>query len=337
MRSLLLVCPTALDPALGVGQVALALATALRKSGVPVRLEEGWKGVRTLAALRARVAELHRRCGPDESLECPAPWVAALPEGGAPVIHRSTQPDLSYLAAEAHGGGVRTKLALATSALPVLAGWRRVQGFLCLGTAERTWMAARAPWLAPRLHTYLHAPEEALRPALAAVAAHRRPPLHGRTRWLWLGRWARHKGTGGLIAFLADRLARFPDETVTLAGTGSRPPLPGLPLERVRVVPHYARVELPALLASHDAGLFTSTSEGWGLSLQEMLETGMPVYATAAGGVEDLAPWFPQALRPFPPVEQALAPAGPARRGYMERFSWDAIGADYAAWLRTLG
>lgn len=40
----------------------------------------------------------------------------------------------------------------------------------------------------------------------------------------------------------------------------------------------------------YDAGLFTSEAEGWGLSLNEMLESDMPVFATEVGGVRDLRP-----------------------------------------------
>jgi hypothetical protein len=318
--------------------VALEWAAALRRAGIPVRLEEGWRGVRTLSALRARVAQLHAGCRPGEVLECPAPWAAALPRGGAPVVHRSTQPDLAYLAAEGEGASLRHKLQLGATALQVVSGWSRVDGFLCLGSAEREWMAAHAPWLAPRLHTYLHAPSPSLRPHLEEVARHRTAPPAGQTRWLWMGRWTAHKGTRALVQFLEQRLAMYPNESATLAGTGLRPELPASLRGRVSVLPQYERHALPALLASHDAGLFTSVAEGWGLSLQEMLESGLPVYATHVGAAVDLAPFFPRSLRPFPPPDSAglIAPGGPPREDYAERFSWDAIASDAAGWLRAL-
>ena len=110
----------------------------------------------------------------------------------------------------------------------------------------------------------------------------------------------------------------------------------GLPPEwlrsgRVRLVPSFPRTALPELLASHDAGLFTSEVEGWGLSLAEMLESGLPVYATEAGAVADLRPYFPGSLRPFPPpAEIAPAPAEDLEAGgYYERFSWPAVARSY--------
>ncbi|HRC87715.1 MAG TPA: hypothetical protein PK413_19135 [Thermoanaerobaculia bacterium] len=92
------------------------------------------------------------------------------------------------------------------------------------------------------------------------------------------------------------------------------------------------RVELPGLLERHHAGLFTSVAEGWGLSLSEMLESGMPVWATRAGGVPDLEAYFPGALLPFPPplaLQAGELPRVEPAPGYFERFSWGAIAARY--------
>ena len=102
---------------------------------------------------------------------------------------------------------------------------------------------------------------------------------------------------------------------------------------RLRVLPAYTRDELPGLLATHDAGLFTSHVEGWGLSLSEMLESGMPVYATEAGAVQDIKPFFPSSLRPFPPGRsqsgQTYHLENLAHNGYLATFSWDAIAERY--------
>jgi len=68
------------------------------------------------------------------------------------------------------------------------------------------------------------------------------------------------------------------------------------------------------------------------LSLNEMLESGMTVFATRAGGVADLAPYFPQSLRPFPPpldFSPPLPPENLAANGYLQRFSWQGIAAGY--------
>jgi glycosyltransferase involved in cell wall biosynthesis len=86
------------------------------------------------------------------------------------------------------------------------------------------------------------------------------------------------------------------------------------------------------LLAGHDAGLFTSRVEGWGLTLQEMFESGMPVYATNAGAVADLRAEFPDLLREFPPGfgERIDIPSpSPVSQSYLSQYSWTAIAADY--------
>jgi Glycosyl transferases group 1 len=101
---------------------------------------------------------------------------------------------------------------------------------------------------------------------------------------------------------------------------------------RVRLIPDFPRAELPALLADHDAGLFTSEAEGWGLSLSEMLESGLPVFATEAGAVGDLRPFFPGSLLPFPPPLPPELPAAPPdleANGYYQRMSWAVIAERY--------
>jgi hypothetical protein len=74
------------------------------------------------------------------------------------------------------------------------------------------------------------------------------------------------------------------------------------------------------------------------MTLNEMLESGMPVYATEAGGVEDLRPFFPRSLQPFPPPPspepEAFEPAATssedlAASGYYERFGWSEIARRY--------
>lgn len=189
------------------------------------------------------------------------------------------------------------------------------------------------PWLTSRLYAYLNAPGEEDRPGLAAAAAQRTAgPPH---RLLWLGRWVPHKGTGAALAFLERRLRLNPGERATLAGTGRPVPLPAVIRGRVDVVEAFPRSDLPGMLAAHDVGLFTSEVEGWGLSLSEMLESGMTVYATHAGAVPDLQPAFPATLRPFPPPDTGpLAHPFPGLApGYAERFCWNDIARGYGAFL----
>lgn len=107
--------------------------------------------------------------------------------------------------------------------------------------------------------------------------------------------------------FIIHRVASNPQDTFTIAGCGNnaeRDFSTQLISEgRLRFIPSFERSELYTLLADHDVGLFTSKIEGWGLSLNEMLESGMPVFATRAGGVPDLQPYF-ETLMSFPPPEK---------------------------------
>jgi glycosyltransferase involved in cell wall biosynthesis len=218
----------------------------------------------------------------------------------------------------------------------IVGGWRRARWILCLGSGERRWMERRFPGTRSRLLTYLHALGAADRRRMAEVRARRRPPPGPGLRYLWIGRWVPQKGTGRLVRFLVERARERPADRFTLAGGGAaaeREVPSGLRAgDRVTLLPSFERGELPALLEAHDAGLFTSRVEGWGLSLNEMLESGMPVFATEAGAVSDLRPFFPQGLRPFPPPpEPSWEPAEgdlPAR-GYDHHFTWEAIAARY--------
>jgi glycosyltransferase involved in cell wall biosynthesis len=108
---------------------------------------------------------------------------------------------------------------------------------------------------------------------------------------------------------------------------------------QLRVIENFQRAELTSILAEHDVGLFTSWVEGWGLCLNEMLESGMPVYATCAGGVVDLKPYFVGALRPFPPPTDAdidtRIPAADWKQ-YYGAFSWSRVARQYVRIISTL-
>jgi glycosyltransferase involved in cell wall biosynthesis len=271
------------------------------------------------------------------------------------VVARSVQPDLRYLwltiqdrARLFPRAPVRIAAEAATwpaVAREVIAGWRRADVALCLGTHELEWMRRRFPWVRPKLEVYLDAPPPADQEALAAVRA-ARDGLEGRDRpgaglrFLWMGRWVAHKGIRRLVRFLADRAASHPQDSFTLAGCGGealRDCPPDLVRDgRIRAVPSFTRRELPDILRGHDAGLFTSEVEGWGLSLNEMLESGLPVFATRAGGVPDLEPCFPRSLHPFPPPAAAAGmDLSPDRdldaTGYYDRFTWPRIAERYEA------
>lgn len=366
--NLLMVIYGAASRRTGAAQMALNLSDALTRRSHEVRV---WAtddpplppDLPARRVHRYRLARLEDELArwPTTSVVDVPPLLAAAPAlKGRFVVARSVQPDVRYALAE---WPVRLRRVLANDRRPrtwaralydlarevlrlatVVRGLYRARVIFCLGSHEKRGLR-RLPGLGPRLETLFNAVEPRERAALTEVRRARRAPDGPGLRYLWLGRWSAHKGTARLVRFLRRALAERPDDRFTLAGGGDAPradlPDSWLADGRVRIVASYTREELPALLAAHDAGLFTSTVEGWGLSLNEMLESGMPVWATSAGGVEDLAPFFPRLLQPFPPpadAEQEIRRLGAGDRepepGYDERFAWDAVAAHYEHALR---
>lgn len=347
---ILIVSHPALSLESGAAQVAMNLAAALRDRGheatawspepLPrTRFWDRWLQQR-------RLLEEHLQSRRFDVIDAPAVSISPRVAKAAPlVVARSVQPELLYQRVERRERRLVPRSPLRKTAeeavgravsRAVVAGWRRAGVVLCLGSLEARWMRERFPWTAPKLAVYALAPASADQEALAAVRAARRPWAGG-TRFLWVGRWVPQKGTRFLVQFLTHWSTFHRNDTFTLAGCGDealRDCPKGLVFSgRVQAVPSFSRRDLPKLLAEHDAGLFTSEVEGWGLSLNEMLEAGLPVYATEAGGVEDLKPFFPLDLRPFPPPFGPVSPAGddPAATGYYERFTWARIAERYEA------
>lgn len=332
----------------GAAQITLNLAEALRARGHGVRTwspeplsppSPWWDRWRRQRRAIERLVDAE---GPFDVLDLPAVSVSPRLARAGFVVARSFQPELQYFACDLREQIRRPSLRVpphalydATATAAILQGWRRSPVILCLGSLERAWMRRRFPRWAPKLRHYAVAPGPAERQALAAVRAQRRPPGGGSgTRFLWIGRWVAQKGTGDLLRFVSARAASHPEDTFTLAGCGPEAereaPAGLLRTGRLRLVPSFSRRELPDLLAAHDAGLFTSRVEGWGLSLNEMLEAGLTVYATPAGGVADLQPFWSGRLLPFPP------PPGPPAAGeepdlasYLSFFSWPEIARRY--------
>src|SRR6185295_11381365 len=95
------------------------------------------------------------------------------------------------------------------------AGFRRADVLLCLGRAERDWMARRTPAFGPKLATYVAALSADDRGALADVRSARR-----------LRRWVAQKGPHRLLAWFAARSRsysndRHPHDRLTIAGCGN--------------------------------------------------------------------------------------------------------------------
>lgn len=349
---ILLVSHPALTAELGAAQIALRLAEGLRALGheaaawspEPLPPDTRWWN---LWVRQRRAIERHaREHGPFDLIDTPAISATSGLARSGPLLVRGLQPELDYLLCDVRGD-LRHRLlpsprslAHALLALPragaIVAGWRRARAILCLGSHDLARMRRRFPGWTGKLGVYVCAPSDEERATLTEVRRRRTAPAQGAgVRFLWIGRWAAHKGTRRLLRFLRRRLAAAPADRFTIAGCGPAAereiPVDWMRQGGVRLVPSFARAELPELLATHDAGLFTSSVEGWGLSLSEMLESGLPVYATEAGAVDDLRPFFPFSLRPFPPPDriEPTALEDLEANGYYERFHWDRIAREY--------
>jgi glycosyltransferase involved in cell wall biosynthesis len=88
-------------------------------------------------------------------------------------------------------------------------------------------------------------------------------------------------------------LARRKDVRVTFLGTGFPPERVladfGTDFDgRVRVVPSYARSELPKLLRAHHVKMLASVAEGFGVALLEAMACGLAPIVTSATGAAEL-------------------------------------------------
>jgi glycosyltransferase involved in cell wall biosynthesis len=346
---ILLISHPPLAAELGAAQVALNLAAALRARGhdamawspEPLPADTRWWGL--WLHQRRAIEHVAAAAGPFDVIDTPAISSSRKLERYGAIVVRSIQPELRYLFHAVRGdlGQHPSPRALAhavqagVQSCAIVGGWRRARLIFCLGSYELAWMRRHFPSWSSKLRLYFNTLPAEERSAIAEVRRRRGTRPAAGLRFLWMGRWTAHKGTRRLLRFLRERIAAAPYETFTLAGCGPRAegdlPREWLRGGQVRLVPAFARAELPQLLASHQAGLFTSEVEGWGLNLNEMLESGMTVFATEAGAVGDLKPFFPLSLRPFPPpAEIEPTPLEDLdATGYYRRFSWPEIARCY--------
>ncbi|HEV8238166.1 MAG TPA: glycosyltransferase family 4 protein [Thermoanaerobaculia bacterium] len=348
---ILLVSHPPVTAELGAAQIALELAAALRRRGhdAVAWSPEPLAGATQWTLWKRQRSAIEAHCaaqGPYDVVDTPAISATARLAARSCLVARSVQPELRYLRLgvlhdlrrRPSPRALLHALAAAERGRAIRAGWRAARLVLCLGSLEHEQMAARYPRWRHKLGMYVSAVPAAERLTLLALRTTRPARVHANdTRFLWLGRWSAQKGTAALLRLLRDRFQNGGGESITIAGCGphARRDIPAAWLDggRVRLVPSYRRDELPALLDAHDAGLFTSEVEGWGLSLAEMLEAGLPVYAALAGAVPDLLPYFPHSLRPLPPAAASSAPLleDLEANGYLARFDWDRIAGDYEA------
>jgi glycosyltransferase involved in cell wall biosynthesis len=220
---------------------------------------------------------------------------------GADVVHahglRATS--LTALAVGRRRPG-RTPLVATWHNALLGSGMRRV----VLGALERlsarradVTLGASADLVARAAH--LGAPAARLLPVAApAMAAPSRDPAEVRAELgaedrplvLAVGRLAPQKDYDTLLAAAASWQTRSPSPVVAVAGDGpERGRLQGvIDAQRleVRLLGH--RDDVPDLLAASDIYVLTSTWEARALVVQEAMRAGVPVVATAVGGVPEL-------------------------------------------------
>jgi glycosyltransferase involved in cell wall biosynthesis len=348
---ILIVTHGALTSTLGASQIAINLVQSLRAQGhdvtlwSPQSLSEGTRWWKELQTKRAKLDEFLKTQAPFDVIDCPASFITRRASREAKIVARSVQPSILYIWSDFRRKREKSLRALIRVPFDgaymlfhlwlILLGWRRADLIMCLGSLELQWMQRWFPFWRSKLASYSIAPSKEEQEKLASVRRARTRPVGERLRLLWIGRWVSHKGTGILIKFINEWAANRPQDSFTIAGCGPDAekdcPAGLLKSGRLKIVPSFNREELYSLLAEHDVGLFTSKVEGWGLSLNEMLESGMPVYATPAGATSDLRPYF-ETLMEFPPTA-GLINSNPTResvKGYYDTFVWPQIAERYA-------
>jgi glycosyltransferase involved in cell wall biosynthesis len=355
MRSLRILIAThsPLAPEFGAGQMAINLAAAFRIQGHDVTLwspypmpgqTRWWQGLQSLQLMRTKLDEFLQTQEPFDLIDCYAPFITKQVSKSGLVVARSVQPDILYIASNLNNPQKIKDVVLlpfsyiftVASIFLLLQGWRRAKYILCLGSLELQWMKKWFPWWRSKLFSYNNALSKAEQLELTQIRLNRKKNETEGNRFLWIGRWAAHKGIKELVDFIVKRAASHPQDTFTIAGCGTsvEKDFPSALIQsgRLKVLPSFDRSQLSNLLANHDSGLFTSRVEGWGLVLNEMLESGMPVFATLAGGVLDLQPFFEDMLRPFPPPLQKISDEliKPTRMDdYYLTFSWEKTADNY--------
>ncbi|MBA3710889.1 MAG: glycosyltransferase family 4 protein [Pyrinomonadaceae bacterium] len=347
---ILIVTHAPLAAEFGACQMAINLSDALRAQGhdvtlwSPHPLPPDTRWWQTLRQMRSKLDDFIRTQRSFDVIDCPATFITRQISKAAPVIARSTQPEILYIV---NGLNKPTKEELRKLIrLPfdsaytlyhlflVLQGWRRSRHILCLGSLELQWMKKWFPWWRGKLTSYFNALSTSDQEALAAVRRQRKKRSTDGLRFLWIGRWTAHKGTDVLLDLISKWLILRPQDTFTIAGCGSGAEKDCarqlLQSGKIKIIPSFERKELYSLLADNDVGLFTSKVEGWGLVLNEMLESGMPVFATQSGGTEDLQPFF-KTLIPFPPpVELTLTDRElEIPINYYDTFNWSQVAKMY--------
>ncbi len=335
---------------LGAGQAALNLSQEWRKLGHevtvwtphPLPAHRFW---RTLPLMRRKLDEFLAANGPWDLIDLPPMLVTARARTRGLVVAREIQPDVEYIKSEFYWPRRLRQFFTypvhqwnnLNQILKVQRGQKLAHRVLILGSTNLEAALRKSPWLAGKSGVYycaIHTPDRA---AFRRVRESRTSGT-GKKRFLWIGRWAANKNP----ELLLDVARGWKNEPAnfTVAGCGQA----GVEAVKnhglsdlIRVLPNYSRSELPGILAEHDAGIFTSKVEGWGISLNEMLEAGMRIFATEAGGVNDLREVAGEALQPLTNLKQAPLILPKSRidwEAYDRLFTWPGIAQDYFRAIR---
>jgi glycosyltransferase involved in cell wall biosynthesis len=340
----------------GAGQMAINLAEALKIQGHDVtlwsphpmpNLTRWWQPLQSLQLMRSKLDAFLDTQQHFDVIDCFGVLITKRVARSNLVVARSVQPDILYVVDSLFNlqkEGLKKIILLPFNCFfgliyvfLLLQGWARATYILCLGRLELEWMNKWFPWWKSKLLFYLNALSKDEQFLLTNVRLNRTQKDREVIKFIWIGRWATHKGIKELVEFIIKRAASKSQDTFTIAGCGTTAennfPSELIKLGRIKIIPSFDRSELCTLLANHDAGLFTSKVEGWGLILNEMLESGMPVFATSAGGVADLQLFF-ETLKPFPPPPQFKSDFFEIPQdleNYYASFSWNTIAEIYTS------
>ncbi len=340
----------------GAGQMAINLAEALRKQGHNVTLwsphpipnmTRWWQGLQHIQLGQLKLNAFIETQEHFDVIDCCASLITKQVQKSASiVVVRSVQPDILYILSNLNNhseNNIKKILLLpfsywlaAKNIFFVIQGWRRAKYILCLGRLELQWMKKWFPWWRSKFIYYVNTISKADQEALAQIRRNRKINKGEGIQFLWIGRWVAHKGIAELLDFIVKRAASHPKDTFTIAGCGNNAekycPPELIQSGRLKILPSFERSQLYSLLENHNVGLFTSRVEGWGLILNEMLESGMPVFATPVGGVFDLQPFFKEMLKAFPPpleITPKILSQPTAMENYYCTFTWEKIAENY--------
>jgi glycosyltransferase involved in cell wall biosynthesis len=351
---ILIVTHASLSAELGAGQMAINLAEAFRLQGndvtlwSPQPLDPDTKWWQSIQEMRLKLDRFIETQKPFDLIDIPGIFITQKVSRSGFVVARSVQPDILYLPYSLSDGTVKSLKGIIKipfhylysvyGIFLLLQGWYKSRYILCLGSLELKFMKKWFPWWKNKLFYYVNAISESDQKAIEQVRINRQQTSVNCIQFLWIGRWASHKGTNILLDFIIQWSVLRPQDKFTIAGCGIEAekdcPTELLESGHLKIIPSFERKQLCSLLASHNVGLFTSKVEGWGLVLNEMLESGMLVFATLTGGVGDLQPFFKDMLKPFPPslgevanISTHLIPTD--IENYCSTFSWKKIADDY--------